>query len=293
MVMSVLFASVKVKVAMLLIFSKQRANVIPGFGLTFGYTLTFLSLIVLIPLFCLFLYSTQLSLSAWITLITGRQFLIALSLSLTTALISAVLNGFIGLLLAWVLVRYTFPGRKIIDTCIDMPFALPTAVAGITLTAIYAQNGIIGQLFSFKIAYTPIGITLALLFVTLPFVVRTLQPVIKDLPKEVEEAASILGATPWQTFLHVILPAILPAWLTGVTLAFSRAIGEYGSVVFIAGNIPFKTEILPLLIVSKLDQYAYDAAAAIGICMLVIAFILLLAMNLLQRWLRRAITLTH
>lgn len=269
--------------------SKKTVRIIPGFSITLGFTLTYISIIVLIPLFCLFIYSTELSLANWIKLITGKQFLIALSLSLTTALTSALLNAFIGLLFAWVIVRYRFLGRKIIDTCIDMPFALPTAVAGIALTAIYAKNGPIGQLFSIKIAYTPIGITLALLFVTLPFVVRTLQPVIEDLPHELEEAAKILGATPRQTFIYVILPAILPAWLTGFTLAFARGIGEYGSVVFIAGNIPFKTEILPLLIVSKLDQYAYEAASAIGICMLVIAFILLFIMNLIQRRLNRAI----
>ncbi|MFQ0991817.1 sulfate ABC transporter permease subunit CysT [Gilliamella apicola] len=267
---------------------KQQRN-IPGFNLTLGYTLTFLSLIVLIPLLGLFIYSTKLSFHEWEKLLISKQFLLALMLSLSTALISAGLNSFIGLLLAWVLVRYRFPGRKIMDICIDIPFALPTAVAGIALTAIYAQNGPIGYWFSFKIAYTPIGITLALLFVTLPFVVRTLQPVMADLPREQEEAASLLGASPRQIFMHIILPAILPAWLTGFTLAFARAIGEYGSVVFIAGNIPFKTEILPLLIVSKLDQYAYDAAAAIGITMLLIAFILLFLMNTLQRRLNRNI----
>ena len=267
---------------------KQQRN-IPGFNLTLGYTLTFLSLIVLIPLLGLFIYSTKLSFHEWEKLLISKQFLLALMLSLSTALISAGLNSFIGLLLAWVLVRYRFPGRKIMDICIDIPFALPTAVAGIALTAIYAQNGPIGYWFGFKIAYTPIGITLALLFVTLPFVVRTLQPVMADLPREQEEAASLLGASPRQIFMHIILPTILPAWLTGFTLAFARAIGEYGSVVFIAGNIPFKTEILPLLIVSKLDQYAYDAAAAIGITMLLIAFILLFLMNTLQRRLNRNI----
>lgn len=271
---------------------KQQRS-IPGFSLTLGYTLTFLSLIVLIPLLGLFLYSTKLSFEEWHRLLVSKQFLLALTLSLSTAFISAGLNSFIGLLLAWVLVRYRFPGRKIMDICIDIPFALPTAVAGIALTAIYAKNGPIGQWFSFKIAYTPIGITLALLFVTLPFVVRTLQPVMADLPREQEEAASLLGASPRQIFMHIILPAILPAWLTGFTLAFARAIGEYGSVVFIAGNIPFKTEILPLLIVSKLDQYAYDAAAAIGVTMLLIAFVLLLIMNSLQRKLNRKINKNH
>lgn len=273
--------------------SIKQQRIIPGFSLTLGYTLTFLSLIVLIPLLGLFLYSTKLSFEEWHRLLVSKQFLLALTLSLSTAFISAGLNSFIGLLLAWVLVRYRFPGRKIMDICIDIPFALPTAVAGIALTAIYAQNGPIGQWFSFKIAYTPIGITLALLFVTLPFVVRTLQPVMADLPREQEEAASLLGASPRQIFMHIILPAILPAWLTGFTLAFARAIGEYGSVVFIAGNIPFKTEILPLLIVSKLDQYAYDAAAAIGVTMLLIAFVLLLIMNSLQRKLNRKINKNH
>lgn len=273
--------------------SIKQQRIIPGFSLTLGYTLTFLSLIVLIPLLGLFLYSTKLSFEEWHRLLVSKQFLLALTLSLSTAFISAGLNSFIGLLLAWVLVRYRFPGRKIMDIGIDIPFALPTAVAGIALTAIYAKNGPIGQWFSFKIAYTPIGITLALLFVTLPFVVRTLQPVMADLPREQEEAASLLGASPRQIFMHIILPAILPAWLTGFTLAFARAIGEYGSVVFIAGNIPFKTEILPLLIVSKLDQYAYDAAAAIGVTMLLIAFVLLLIMNSLQRKLNRKINKNH
>lgn len=273
--------------------SIKQQRIIPGFSLTLGYTLTFLSLIVLIPLLGLFLYSTKLSFEEWHRLLVSKQFLLALTLSLSTAFISAGLNSFIGLLLAWVLVRYRFPGRKIMDICIDIPFALPTAVAGIALTAIYAKNGPIGQWFSFKIAYTPIGITLALLFVTLPFVVRTLQPVMADLPREQEEAASLLGASPRQIFMHIILPAILPAWLTGFTLAFARAIGEYGSVVFIADNIPFKTEILPLLIVSKLDQYAYDAAAAIGVTMLLIAFVLLLIMNSLQRKLNRKINKNH
>lgn len=269
--------------------SKKKFRLIPGFNLTLGISLTYISIIILIPLISLFIYSTKLSGAEWLKLITGRQFLSALSLSLSTALTSALINSFIGLLFAWVLVRYRFIGRKVIDACIDMPFALPTAVAGIALTAIYAKNGPLGQLFSIKIAYTPIGITLALIFVTLPFVVRTLQPVIEDLPNEVEEAAKILGASPLQTFIYIILPAILPAWLTGFTLAFARGIGEYGSVVFIAGNLPFKTEILPLLIVSKLDQYAYEAAAAIGICMLIIAFILLFIMNFIQRKLNYAV----
>ena len=192
----------------------------------------------------------------------------------------------IGTLLAWVLVRYTFPGRKVIEAMIDLPFALPTAVAGIALTALYAPNGLIGQFatsLGFKIAYTPLGITLALTFVTLPFVVRTIQPVLADIPREVEEAAACLGAKPLQVARHVLLPALLPAWLTGFALAFARGVGEYGSVIFIAGNMPMKTEILPLLIMVQLDQYNYAGATAIGVLMLVVSFILLLLINLLQR----------
>lgn len=269
--------------------SSTATRIIPGFGLTLGYTITFLSLVVLIPLLALLLFASKISLVQLGDLLSSKQLYMALWLSLSSSLSSALVNSLLGGILAWTLVRYRFPGRKIIDTFIDMPFALPTAVAGIALTAIYAKNGLLGQLFSIKIAYTPIGISLALLFVTLPFVVRTLQPVLADLPKDVEEAATILGASRWQIFLHVIFPAILPAWVTGFTLAFARAIGEYGSVVFIAGNIPFKTEILPLLIVSKLDQYDYVAAATIGIIMLVISFILLFMINLFQRWLSRAV----
>ncbi|WP_040976807.1 sulfate ABC transporter permease subunit CysT [Necropsobacter massiliensis] len=262
-------------------------RIIPGFKLSLGYTISFLSLIVLIPLFSLFVFSMQISWQEFVRLITGKQLLLSLWLSLRTAFSAALLNTLLGGVLAWTLVRYRFVGRKFMDTFIDMPFALPTAVAGIALTAIYAQNGIIGQLFSFKIAYTPIGITLALLFVTLPFVVRTLQPVLQDLPKDVEEAATILGANRIQIFIRIILPAILPAWLIGFTLAFARAIGEYGSVVFIAGNIPFKTEILPLLIVAKLDQYNYVAAAMIGVIMLLISFTLLFIINIIQHRLAR------
>lgn len=262
---------------------KTTFHVIPGFNIALGYTITFLSLVVLIPLCALFVFSSQISAAELWSLISGKQLQLSLWLSLRTAFTAALINAFLGLILAWTLVRYRFFGRKLIDTFIDMPFALPTAVAGIALTAIYAKNGVIGQFFSFKIAYTPFGITLALLFVTLPFVVRTLQPVLQDLPKDVEEAAEILGASRWQCFLRIILPAILPAWLTGFTLAFARTIGEYGSVVFIAGNIPFRTEILPLLIVSKLDQYNYVAAATIGVIMLIISFTLLFALNMIQR----------
>ncbi|AUG99878.1 sulfate ABC transporter permease subunit CysT [Pectobacteriaceae bacterium CE70] len=263
--------------------SRRALPVIPGFGLTLGFSISYLGLLVLIPLATMFLYASQLTLIQFWELITSRQVLFSLRLSFGTALMAAFINGILGTLLAWVLVRYTFPGRKIIDAMVDMPFALPTAVAGIALTSLYAPTGLVGALFPFKIAYTSLGITLALIFVTLPFVVRTLQPVLADIPKEVEEAASCLGAGPLQTFRHVLIPAILPAWLTGFALAFARGIGEYGSVVFIAGNIPFKTEILPLLIVSKLDQYDYKGATGIGVFMLMISFIMLLLINILQR----------
>lgn len=263
--------------------ARRTSPVIPGFGLTLGYTITYLALIVLIPLAGMLLYSLNLTAAQWWALITSRQVLYSLKLSFGAALFAALLNGILGTVLAWVLVRYEFPGKRLIDAMVDMPFALPTAVAGIALTALYAPNGLIGSMFPFKIAYTPLGIALALVFVTLPFVVRTLQPVLADIPKEVEEAATCLGAKPWQVFRYILVPTLLPAWLTGFALAFARGVGEYGSVVFIAGNIPFKTEILPLLIVSKLDQYDYAGATGIGVIMLAVSFVLLLLINLLQR----------
>lgn len=262
----------------------SSARVIPGFNLSLGYSLTFLSIVVLLPMAGLFVFSAQISAEQFIKLITSRQLLLALKLSLQSAFLAALCNAFIGLLLAWVLVRYQFRGKRLMDTFIDMPFALPTAVAGIALTAVYSRNGIIGQFFESKIAYSASGITLALLFVTLPFVVRTVQPVLKDLPQEVEEAAEILGAGPFQRFRYVIFPALLPAWIIGFTLAFARGIGEYGSVVFISGNLPFRTEILPLVIMSKLDQYDYVGAATIGALMLMISFVLILSINLIQRY---------
>jgi sulfate transport system permease protein len=264
--------------------SRRISPVIPGFGLTLGYTVVYLSLIVLIPLAAMFVHAAQLTWEQFWGIVTAPRVLAALRLSFGTALIA--INGIIGTLLAWVLVRYRFPGRKIIDAMIDLPFALPTAVAGIALTALYSPNGLVGQFaadLGFKIAYTPLGITLALTFVTLPFVVRTVQPVLADIPREVEEAAACLGAKPLQVFRHILLPALLPAWLTGFALAFARGVGEYGSVIFIAGNMPMKTEILPLLIMVKLDQYDYTGATAIGVLMLVVSFILLLLINLLQR----------
>lgn len=265
---------------------KRTSPVIPGFGITLGYTITYLSLLVLIPLGALFLKSTELSWSEFLTIISSPRVLAGLELSFSTAFYAALINGVIGTLLAWVLVRYEFSGRKIIDAMIDLPFALPTAVAGITLTTLYAPTGFIGKFavdLGLRIVYAPLGITLALTFVTLPFVVRTLQPVLADIPREVEEAAASLGANPFQVFRFVLIPALLPAWLTGFTLAFARGIGEYGSVIFIAGNMPMKTEILPLLIMVKLDQYDLTGATSIAVFMLVVSFVLLLLINILQR----------
>ncbi|AKX46511.1 sulfate ABC transporter permease [Thiopseudomonas alkaliphila] len=266
--------------------SRRTSPVIPGFNLTLGYTLVYLSLLVLIPLGAMFLHASQMTWEQFLGLISEPRVLAALKLSFGTAFLAALANGLIGTLLAWVLVRYQFPGRKIIDAMVDLPFALPTAVAGIALTRLYAPNGLLGELagkFDLKIAFTPIGITIALVFVTLPFVVRTIQPVLEDIPKEIEEAATCLGAKPWQVFRHILLPTLLPAWLTGFALAFARGVGEYGSVIFISGNIQNKTEILPFLIMVKLDQYDYAAATAIGVLMLVVSFVLLLLINLLQR----------
>lgn len=274
--------------------SLRPSPVIPGFSLTLGYTMLYLSLLVFIPLAGMFIYAAQLTWDEFWKIVSHDSVLIALKLSLTTALIAALLNGVIGTVLAWVLVRYRFPGRRIIDAMIDLPFALPTAVAGIALTALYAPNGLVGQLFAadgiigqflpLQIAFTPLGISLALVFVTLPFVVRTIQPVLEDIPRELEEAASCLGANPLQVFRYVLLPALLPAWLTGFSLAFARGLGEYGSIIFISGNIPKETQVLPFLIMSKLDQFDYAAATAIGVMMLVLSFIMLLIINLIQRY---------
>ncbi|MCK9237470.1 MAG: sulfate ABC transporter permease subunit CysT [Thiopseudomonas sp.] len=268
--------------------ARSVSPVIPGFNLTLGYTLVYLSLIVLIPLAGMLVYAAQLSWQDFYRIISTPQVVSALKLSFGAALVAALVNGFIGTLLAWVIVRYRFPGRKIIDALIDLPFALPTAVAGIALTTLYAPKGLLGQYASdlgIKVAFTPFGIVLALTFVTLPFVVRTIQPVLEDIPRELEEAATCLGANSFQVLCHVLIPALLPAWLTGFTLAFARAVGEYGSVIFIAGNMPGKTEILPFLIMVKLDQYDYLGATAIGVMMLVVSFVFLLLINLLQRYL--------
>ena len=264
-----------------------KRSVLPGFGLTMGYTLLYLSLIVLIPLSTIFLKTAGMGWPQFVAAVTSPRVLASYRLSFLASLGAATLNGVFGLLVAWVLVRYRFPGKKLVDAAIDLPFALPTAVAGIALTTLYASNGWLGQWpakLGVPISYTPQGVMVALTFIGLPFVVRTVEPVLQDLSREVEEAAASLGATRWQTFRRVILPEILPALLTGFALAFARALGEYGSVVFIAGNMPMKTEIAPLLIVTKLEQYDVAGATAIAAVMLVASFVLLLLINILQKW---------
>jgi len=264
-----------------------KRGVLPGFGLSLGYTVLYLSLIVLIPLSATFLKTASLDWQQFWHTVTTPRVLASYKLTFGASFIAAVINAGFGLLTAWVLTRYRFPGKRVIDALVDLPFALPTAVAGIALTALYAQNGWIGSVLEphgIKVAFTPLGVVVALTFIGLPFVVRTVQPVLEDLEQEVEEAAASLGASRWQTFRKIIFPAILPALLTGFSLAFARAIGEYGSVIFIAGNMPMKSEITPLLIITKLEQYDYAGATAIAVVMLVISFILLLAINLLQWW---------
>lgn len=265
----------------------RSSSVLPGFGPAVGFTVLYLSLVVLIPLSAAFIKTFELSWSEFWEVVTAPRVLASYRLSFGASLIGASLNAVFGLVVAWVLVRYTFPGKKIIDALVDLPFALPTAVAGITLSALYANNGWVGSLLEphgIKVAYTPVGIVVALTFIGLPFVVRTVQPVLEDLEGEVEEAAASLGATRWQTFRRVIMPALAPALLTGFALAFARAVGEYGSVIFIAGNMPMVSEITPLLIITKLEQYEYSQATAIAVVMLVISFLLLLVINLLQWW---------
>ena len=268
---------------------KQR-SVLPGFGLTMGFTLLYLSLIVLIPLSATFLKTAAMSWSQFWSTATEPRALASYRLSFGASLIGAAINMVFGMLAAWVLVRYSFPGKRVVDAMVDLPFALPTAVAGITLTAVFARSGWIGghlEPLGIKIAFTPLGVVVALTFIGLPFVVRTVQPVLQDLDAEIEEAAASLGASRWQTVTRVILPALLPALLTGFALAFARAVGEYGSVIFISGNMPMRTEITPLLIVTKLEQYDYAGATAIGVVMLVMSFALLFIINLLQWWSRR------
>ncbi|HEV8312273.1 MAG TPA: sulfate ABC transporter permease subunit CysT [Burkholderiaceae bacterium] len=264
----------------------KRHSVLPGFDLALGFTLLYLSFIVLIPLSAAFLKTATLTWPAFWDVVTSPRVLASYRLTFGASLAAGVLNAFFGLIVAWVLVRYSFPAKRLIDALVDLPFALPTAVAGIALTALYAQNGWIGQYLPFKVSFTPLGVLVALTFIGLPFVVRTLQPVLEDLQQELEEAAATLGATRWQTFRRVILPILTPALLTGFALAFARALGEYGSVIFIAGNMPMVSEITPLLIITKLEQYDYTGATAIAVVMLVAAFVLLLSINALQAWTR-------
>jgi sulfate/thiosulfate transport system permease protein len=265
----------------------RRRSVMPGFGLTMGFALTYMSLLVLIPFVAMFAKALELSWAELWALVSSERAVASYRLSFGASLIAAVLNLFFGVLTAWALVRYEFPGKRVIDALVDLPFALPTAVAGIALTGIYATTGWVGQYFEpfgIRISYTAIGVVIALTFIGLPFVVRTVQPVLQDLEAETEEAAATLGATRWQTFRRVLLPSLLPAILTGFAMAFARAVGEYGSVVFIAGNIPFQTEITPLLIIIRLEQYDFAGAAALGCVMLLFAFAMLLVINMLQLW---------
>ena len=267
--------------------SQKKKHLLPGFGLSLGVTLVYLSLIVLIPLAAVFLRTTELSLHEFWAVVTTPRVVATYKLTFGASLLAAVINLVFGLLTAWVLVRYQFVGKKILDALVDLPFALPTAVAGIALTAIYAPNGWLGQWLEphgIKVAFTPLGVVVALTFIGLPFVVRTVQPVLEDFSAEAEEAAASLGANRGQTFYKIILPAIWPALLTGFSLAFARAVGEYGSVIFIAGNMPMISEITPLMIITKLEQYDYAGATAIAVVMLLISFILLLLINLLQWW---------
>lgn len=266
----------------------RQGRVLPGFTLTLGYTLFYLSLIVLLPMAAVFMRAAEMDLAAFWEVVSSPRLMASYRLSFGAALLAAIINSVFGLLLAWALVRYSFPGRKLVDALVDLPFALPTAVAGVALTALYAGNGWLGRLFEgvlgIKVAFTPLGVLVALVFIGLPFVVRTVQPVLEDLETELEEAAASLGANRWQTFIHVVLPMLAPALLTGFALAFARAVGEYGSVIFIAGNIPLVSEITPLLIITRLEQFDYQGAAAIGVVMLLFSFVMLLAINGLQAW---------
>lgn len=269
----------------------KQHSILPGFNLALGFTLLYLSLIVLIPLSAAFIRTAELTWPEFWAIVTTPRVVASYRLTFGVSFAAALVNAVFGLLVAWVLVRYHFPGKKIVDALVDLPFALPTAVAGIALTALYSGNGWIGQHLEplgIKVAFTPLGIFVALTFIGLPFVVRTVQPVLEDIEAELEEAAATLGANRWQTFSRVIFPVLFPALMTGFALAFARAIGEYGSVIFIAGNMPMISEITPLLIVTKLEQYDYAGATALSVVMLVISFILLLIINLLQWWSRRS-----
>ncbi|MGD8175779.1 sulfate ABC transporter permease subunit CysT [Marinimicrobium sp. ARAG 43.8] len=266
-------------------------SVLPGFGLSLGYTLVYLSIIVLLPLSAVFFKTAEMSWADFWSTVSAPRVVETYKLSFGASLLAASINSVFGVGLAWMLVRYSFPGKKLVDALIDLPFALPTAVAGIALTAIYAPNGWLGQyiegVFGFKVAFAPPGILIALVFIGLPFIVRTVQPILEDLDTELEEAAASLGASRWHTFRRIIFPVLLPAILTGFALAFARAVGEYGSVIFIAGNIPMVSEITPLIIITKLEQYDYAGATAIAAVMLIVSFILLLIINGLQAWAAR------
>jgi sulfate transport system permease protein len=268
----------------------RQPSILPGFGLTFGFTTFFLSAIVLIPLAALIIKGSSPSLAELKDILLDPRAIASYRLSFGAALLAATVNAIFGFIVAWTLVRYEFPGRRLVDALIDLPFALPTAVSGIALTAVFAPNGWLGEklaTFGVQIAYTWIGVVVALILIGLPFVVRSVQPALIEVQRDLEDAAETLGAGPWQIFRRIILPAVLPALLTGFTLAFARGIGEYGSVVFISGNLPMKTEITPLLIVIKLEQFDYLAAAALGLAMLVMSFVMLFAINLVQAWGRR------
>jgi sulfate transport system permease protein len=265
----------------------NRRDVLPGFNIALGYTVFYLSLIVIIPLCCLIIKTSSLPIADFINIINNPRVIHAFKITLGCSFIATLINLFFGVMLAWVLVRYEFYGKKIIDAIVDLPFALPTAIAGISLATIYSNDGIIGKWFhkiGIKIAFTPIGIIIALIFIGIPFIVRTIEPIMRDLDREVEEAAICLGANKWQCFYKIILPNLFPAMLTGFSLAFARSVGEYGSVIFIAGNIPKFSEIIPLIITIKLEQYDYEGATALALLMLTISFILLLIINILQKW---------
>jgi sulfate transport system permease protein len=266
-------------------------RVLPGFGLSLGFTLAYLSLIVLIPLSAVFIKTATMDFERFWSVVTNERVVASYKLSFGMSLIAAAINVVFGLLLAWAIVRYSFPGKKIVDALVDLPFALPTAVAGIALTALYAPNGWLGQILQplgIKVAFGPLGVLVALIFIGLPFVVRTVQPILEDFEAEFEEAAASLGATRWQTVRRIVLPALFPALLTGFALAFARAVGEYGSVIFIAGNIPYVSEITPLMIITRLEEFDYQGATAIASVMLVVSFILLLLVNTLQGWTARS-----
>ena len=276
-----------------MIFSKvllRQRSVLPGFDLALGLTLFYLCLIVLIPLSAAFIRTTALTWPAFVDVVTSPRVVASYKLTFGASFLAAIVNAVFGLLVAWVLVRYDFFGRRVIDALVDLPFALPTAVAGITLTGLYSGNGWIGQYLEpagLKVAFTPVGVFVAMTFIGLPFVVRTVQPILEDMAFELEEAAATLGASRWQTFVKVILPILTPALLTGFALAFARALGEYGSIIFIAGNMPMVSEITPLLIITKLEQYDYAGATAIAVVMLVMSFVMLLTINGLQAWARQ------